>query len=74
VIDDETKSTLERLQAETKTLRKTRFRKSGLDKVGGELIKLHKAGATKAELKRWLKSQNIIVAWSTVHRWIEKNS
>lgn len=67
------KSELKSLQAETKAIRKTTYRKSRLDKFKGELLLLHRKGAKPAELQRWLKSKRIKVVLSTITRWLKKN-
>lgn len=62
---------LSRLRAEAKIRRKSSYRKSRLDRVAGELLQLHRAGATAAELQRWLASERRIrVTHSTVSRWL----
>lgn len=64
---------LVKLKKQTDTIRKTRYYKSRLDRYKGELLALHKAGATIAELQRFLKEKRIKVVWATVNRWIEKH-
>ena len=57
------------------TLRRKRFfrrRASKLDRYTAELLALHQAGATLAELQRWLRAHRIRVVHSTVARWIAK--
>ena len=64
------------LKAQTQAIRKRSYsaRKSQLDKHRTSLLELHKAGATSAELQRWLRAnKRIKVAHSTVLRWLEKN-
>ena len=74
--DFDVQSELSALKAQTKTIRKRSYsaRKSRLDKYTHQLLDLHQAGATAAELQRWLKAnKRIKVAHSTVLRWLEKN-
>ncbi|EIZ7192468.1 hypothetical protein MOS72_004959 [Salmonella enterica] len=61
------------LREQTRTIRKTRYRKSRLDRHSGELLQLHREGASAAELQRWLREKRIRVVLSTVTRWLEKN-
>ena len=47
-------------------------RRSKLDRYGPELLALRRAGATLAQLTRWLRRQrNVAVAATTVGRWLE---
>ena len=74
--DFDVQSELSALKAQTKSMRKRSYsaRKSRLDKYKHELLELHQAGATGAELQRWLRAnKRIKVAHSTVLRWLEKN-
>ena len=65
------KVTLSRLRAEAQVRRKKSYRTSRLDRLAGELLQLHRAGATAAELQRWLASERRIrVTHSTVSRWL----
>ena len=62
---------LSRLRADAQIRRKRSYRVSRLDLVAGELMKLHRAGATPAEMQRWLASERgIRVTHSTVARWL----
>ncbi|ECJ7923801.1 hypothetical protein HCV13_004749 [Salmonella enterica] len=61
------------LREQTRTIRKTRYRKSRLDRHSGELLQLHREGASAAELQRWLREKRIRVVLSTVTRWLAKN-
>ncbi|WP_418115033.1 hypothetical protein RJD40_21670 (plasmid) [Vibrio scophthalmi] len=64
------------LKSQTQSMRKRSYsaRKSRLDKYKYQLLELHQAGATGAELQRWLRTnKRIKVAHSTVLRWLEKN-
>jgi hypothetical protein len=53
--------------------RKKRYYRSKLDLYQGELLQLHRAGATTAELQRWLQGKRIHVVWTTVDRWVKKH-
>ena len=70
-----TQSELLALKAQTASLRKRSYkrRKSRLDKYKFELLELHRAGATGAELQRYLRSKRIQVTHSTVQRWLANN-
>lgn len=61
------------LKHQTKSIRQPRFSRSRLDRFGGELISMLSAGATVAELQRWLRAKRIKVQYSTVYRWVKKN-
>ncbi|EID5629741.1 hypothetical protein ABV825_005128, partial [Escherichia coli] len=52
---------------------KKTYRKSRLDRYTGELLQLYRAGASAAELQRWLREKRIRVVLSTVTRWLAKN-
>ncbi|MBM7071816.1 hypothetical protein JQC92_07130 [Shewanella sp. 202IG2-18] len=67
------KQELAKLKVQTRTIRKTSYRKSRLDKHRGELKALLNEGAKLAELHRWLRSKRVKVAYSTVVRWVQKN-
>ncbi len=60
------------LQAQTRRIRQVRYRPSRLDRYTGELLSLYQAGASAAELQRWLRARRIKVVLSTVTRWLEK--
>ena len=62
-----------KLKADTTTRRKPRFTRSRLDRYTGELLELHRAGASVAELQRWLRTRRVKVAHSTVARWLAKH-
>lgn len=66
---------LAKLKEQTKIRRKRRYsqRKSKLDPYHGEIIQLLNAGATDAEVHRWLIGIRITIAPSTLHRWIKRN-
>lgn len=61
------------LRHDTRTLRKRRYARSRLDRYQDELLSLRQAGASVAELQRWLRSHRIKVAHSTVLRWLAKH-
>lgn len=63
-----------RLRANSAARRKTTYKKSRLDRFAGELIQLHDAGASAAELQRWLREHRIVVTHSTVARWIRRQN
>ncbi len=71
--DDNTE--LEKLQEKKKNTRYRYYKKhrSRLDRYKGELLTLHRAGATCKDLQDWLRDQRIKVNDSTVHRWLAKN-
>ena len=71
--DFDVQGELAKLKAHTRTRRKPRFYTSRLDRYTGELLQLHRAGATAAELQRWLRAKRINVAHSTVTRWLAKH-
>jgi len=62
-----------KLKKQTSTIRKKRYNKSRLDRYKGELLSLRKAGATCAELQRFLRTKRIKVAYTTVSRWLAKH-
>lgn len=64
---------VKKLKQQTSTIRKKQFYKSRLDRYQGELLTLHKAGATCAELQRFLRTKRIKVVHSTVWRWLDKH-
>lgn len=69
-------SELATLKAQTQSIRKRSYsaRKSRLDKHTLQILELHKAGATTAEIQRWLRSnKRVKVAHSTILRWLEKH-
>ena len=69
----DTAAELAALQAQTRRIRQVRYRPSRLDRYTGELLSLYQAGASAAELQRWLRARRIKVVLSTVTRWLEKN-
>lgn len=63
------------LRTQTRTLHKRQYRRrqSRLDVYTSELLALHAAGASVAELQRWLRERRIKVVHSTVARWLARN-
>ena len=61
------------LRQQTATIRKRNFVRSRFDRHAGELLALHRAGASTAELQRWLRERRIKVVHSTVARWLAKH-
>lgn len=72
-MDFDPQAELATLRAQTKTIRKRRYSRSRLDKYAGELLTLHRDGASIAELQRWLRVRRIKVVHSTVARWLAKH-
>ena len=64
----------EALKEQTQLIRKRRYKPSRLDRYKGELLQLHQAGNSTAELQRWLRKKRIKVVHSTVSRWLQKNA
>ena len=62
------------LKTQTQVIRQRRYSRSRLDRYKGELLQLYRAGASAAELQRWLRRQRVKVAWSTVYRWLQKHT
>ena len=60
------------LRQQTAAIRKPRHLQSRLDRHRAELLALHQAGASTAELQRWLAERGITVAHSTVSRWLKQ--
>jgi len=71
--DFNTEEELKKLQQQTKTIRKTKYYKSRIDRYRGEVLKLHKAGASVAEIQRFLRSKRIKLVHSTISRWLAKH-
>jgi len=65
---------VKRLKAQSRQLRKRSYsrRKSRLDRYGGEIVALRNAGATCAEIQRWLREKRIKVHRTTVSRYLAK--
>lgn len=66
------KSELARLREAAYLKRKRTYRTSRLDRLAGELMQLRAAGATAADLQRWLVERRIRVTHSSVSRWLKK--
>lgn len=65
------------LKKQTAAIRKRSYtqRKSRLDRYHTELMAMHKAGASIAELTRWLRKKKAVkVAESTVNRWLKNHA
>ncbi|CAM3967627.1 hypothetical protein [Vibrio aerogenes] len=74
--DFDVQTELAALQAQTRSIRKRNYsqRKSRLDKYQFQLLELHRAGATAAEIQRWLRAnKRCSVVHSTVQRWLKKH-
>jgi hypothetical protein len=70
-------SELARLRQQDAITRKTSYRRrlSRLDHHTNELLGLHNAGASTAEIQRWLRrEQRITVVFTTVSRWLAKHT
>lgn len=63
---------LANLRQQTALIRKKIYAPSRLDRHRAELLALHRAGASTAELQRWLQAHRIRVVHSTVARWLAK--
>ena len=61
------------LRRQTSEIRKKRYSRSRLDRYGNKLQQLHQAGASVAELQRWLRARPICVVHSTLARWVARN-
>lgn len=59
-----------RLRELTTARRKPNYRSSRLDRYAGELLQLRQAGASVAEIQRWLRERRIVVVHATVARWL----
>jgi len=62
-----------RLRTETRSRRRRRHAPSRLDRYTRELLALHDAGSTTAELQRWLAHRRVRVNHSTVARWLRRH-
>ena len=60
------------LREQTRARRRTRLAASRLDRYTLELLALHDAGSTPAELRRWLADRRVRVHHSTVARWLRR--
>ena len=61
-----------RLREQTRARRHHRLAVSRLDRYTHELLALHDAGSTTAELQRWLRDRRVRVHHSTVARWLRR--
>ncbi len=61
-----------RLREQTCARRRNRHAASRLDRHTLELLALHDAGSTTAELQRWLADRRVRVHHSTVARWLRR--
>ena len=61
-----------RLREQTRARRRSRLAVSRLDRYFLELLALHDAGSTTAELQRWLQDRRVRVHHSTVARWLRR--
>ena len=61
-----------RLREQTRARRRNRHAASRLDRYTLELLTLHDAGSTPAELQRWLGDRRVRVHHSTVARWLRR--
>ena len=62
-----------RLRAQTRARRRPRYGRSRLDRHKHELLALRDAGATTAEIRRWLLDRRVRVHHSTVARWLRRH-
>ena len=60
------------LKADTRARRRLRRAPSRLDRHTHELLALYDAGATVAELQRWLAARRVRVHQTTVGRWLRR--
>ena len=60
------------LREQTRARRRSRLAVSRLDRYTLELLALHDAGSTPAELRRWLADRRVRVHHSTVARWLRR--
>ena len=63
-----------RLKADTRARRRRRRTSSSLDRHTHELLALYDAGATVAELQRWLEARRVRVHQATVGRWLRRRT
>ena len=61
-----------RLKADTRARRRRRRTASRLDRHTHELLALYEAGASVAELQRWLEARRVRVHQTTVGRWLRR--
>ena len=62
-----------RLKREAREGRQRPYRPSRLDRHAHELLALADAGASAADLARWLRERRVRVHPTTVLRWLRRN-
>ena len=62
------------LRERKRASRQRYFKKSQLDQFSYQLLELHNAGASIAELQRWLSNKKVNVHHTTVSRWVRRNN
>ena len=70
--DFDVRQELVRLQQLKILSRKKRFSRSKLDPYTHQLSELRKAGATLADLQRWLRQRRVRVEHTTISRFLNK--
>ncbi len=60
------------LKADTRARRRRRRTASCLDRHTHELLALYDAGASVAELQRWLEARRVRVHQTTIGRWLRR--
>ena len=70
--DFNSRQELAQLQQLKKMSRKQRFSRSKLDPYTHQLSELRKAGATLADLQRWLRQRRVRVEHTTISRFLSK--
>ena len=63
-----------RLKAITRLRRQKKPSRSRLDKFKAEILSLHKAKATLAEIQIFLADRRLRCDVSTIHRWLKKHA
>jgi len=64
---------LSRIRAARAARKPKRFSKSRLDKYNTQILKLKKEGASLSDIQFWLREKKVVVAVSTISRWLKKN-
>jgi len=64
---------LSRIRAARAARKPKRFSRSRLDKFKFEILKLRKEGASLADIQFWLREKRIVVALSSISRWLKKH-
>jgi len=67
-------SEVARLRKKRMAAYRKRWGRSRLDRYGPEILNLHEAGATLAEIQLWLAERRLRVHVSTIQRWIKKHA